>query len=220
MQRSSLTTIDGVPAEITQAKYVIKCQGIGPQSGELPCIAHIDILTYLQIGKEEQRTVIAGPDERAGILYLAMFHKSSATQKILEKPTPFGHHIVIGIHPCIEPSQVLRPYLTVITRAQRHVIARGYILGGPKTVYIVCLIKFLPEKGELGQHCLAVVESEVPFTRQLIWIVRKMVLKITQADELAVQDRSIGEEFIVTEVPAQPDIMHPIPVFKEKTIRL
>ncbi|MBN8905819.1 MAG: hypothetical protein J0H99_04165 [Rhodospirillales bacterium] len=148
-----------------------------------------------------------------------MPQESAGPEKILHEPTPFCHHIIIGIHPSVKPFEIRHSRLPVVPRRQSHIITRGNIFSSTKTINIVCLIEFLPEKGKLRQGGFPVVKPEVEFVGDLIGYIRKMVLEIPEADELAIQHGCIGEEAVATQVPSKPYIMGPVAVIKKHAVR-
>ena len=112
MQGDPLVTISGVTGKIAKAEDIIDSQRIDSNAVELPRIAEIDILPDLHRREQEQRAIIAGPEQDTGILRLSLVEKDPGTKEILEKGSPLRGSIIVGIDAGIPPVEIQLPVPT------------------------------------------------------------------------------------------------------------
>ena len=70
----------------------------------------------------------------------------------------------------------------------------GYVLGGTKSIDIIGLIEVLPEKGELAQYGLPVIEAEVKVLAYLIRHVIEMIPESTDTHKFPVPNGGIAKK--------------------------
>ena len=77
MKRHPLVAESRIPAEIPQPKNVIDCKWIDTHPIDLPGIAEIYILSYLDAAENKKPAVIAGAEQDAGILRVSLVHENT-----------------------------------------------------------------------------------------------------------------------------------------------